>query len=60
MPIGLIRLITKQKMLKTCSVKGIKQHYLDSNQHHALVGSPGILQTKRHHVVAIHTSGCDE
>ena len=32
MPIGLIRLITTQKVLKTCSVKGMKQHYLGSNQ----------------------------
>ena len=24
------------------------------------LGSPNILQAKRHHVVAIHTSGCDE
>ena len=31
MPIGLIRLITMQKVIKTCSVKGMKQHYLDSN-----------------------------
>ena len=60
MTTGLIMLITKQKMLKTCSVKGMKHHYLGSNQHHAPIGSPGILQTKRHHVVAIHTSGCDE
>ena len=28
--------------------------------HHALVGSSSILQAKRHHVVAIHTNGCDE
>ena len=31
MSIGLIRLITTQKVLKTCSVKGMKQHYLGSN-----------------------------
>ena len=31
MPIGLIRLITTQKVLKTWSVKGMKQHYLGSN-----------------------------
>ena len=28
MPIGLIRLIPVQKVLKTYSVKGMKQHYL--------------------------------
>ena len=28
MPTGLIRLITTQKVLKTWSVKGMKQHYL--------------------------------
>ena len=32
MTIGLIRLITTQKVLKTLSVKGLKQHYLGSNQ----------------------------
>ena len=32
MPIGLIRLITTQKVLKTCSNKRVKQHYLDNNQ----------------------------
>ena len=32
MPTGLIRLITTQKVLKTWSVKGMKQHYLGSNQ----------------------------
>ena len=32
MAIGLIRLITTQKVLKTWSVKGMKQHYLGSNQ----------------------------
>ena len=29
---GSIRLITTQKVLKTWSVKGMKQHYLGSNQ----------------------------
>ena len=32
MPTGLIRLITTQKVLKTYSVKGMKKHYLGSNQ----------------------------
>ena len=32
MPTRLIRLITKQKVLKTCVNKGVKYHYLDSNQ----------------------------
>ena len=32
MPTGLIRLITTQKVLKTWSVKGMKQTYLGSNQ----------------------------
>ena len=31
MPIGLIRLITTQKVLKNWSVKGMKQHFLGSN-----------------------------
>ena len=32
MPIGLIRLITTQKVLKTHSNKSVKQHCLGSNQ----------------------------
>ena len=32
MPIGLIRAITTQKVLKTCINKGVKYHYLGSNQ----------------------------
>ena len=32
MPIGSIKLITTQKVLETWSVKGMKQHYLGSNQ----------------------------
>ena len=31
MQTGLIRLITTQKVLKTCSNKSVKQHYLGSN-----------------------------
>ena len=31
MPIGLIRLISIQKVLKTCINKGVKKHYLGSN-----------------------------
>ena len=33
MPIGLIRLISTQKVLKTCINKGVKNHFLGSNQH---------------------------
>ena len=36
MPTGLIRLITTQKVLKTLSAKGMKQHYLGSNKRHTL------------------------
>ena len=32
MPIGLIRLISTQKVLKTCINKGAKYHFLDSNK----------------------------
>ena len=32
MPIGLIRLFTTQKVLKTCINKGVKYHFLGSNQ----------------------------
>ena len=32
MPIGLIRAITTQKVLKTYINKGVKYHYLGSNQ----------------------------
>ena len=31
MPIGLIRLINTQKVLKTCNKQGIKRHFLGSN-----------------------------
>ena len=31
MPIGLIRLINTQKVLKTCNKQGTKQHFLGSN-----------------------------
>ena len=31
MPIGLIKAITTQKVLKTCINKGVKYHYLGSN-----------------------------
>ena len=31
MPIGLIRLISTQKVLKTCINKGVNQHFLGSN-----------------------------
>ena len=34
MPIGLIRLISTQKVLKTCINKGVKYHFLGSNQVH--------------------------
>ena len=37
MPTGLIRLITTQKVLKTWSVKGMKQHYLGSNPYYSIV-----------------------
>ena len=32
MPIGLIRLISTQKVLKTCINKGVKKHFLGNNQ----------------------------
>ena len=38
MPIGLIRLITTQKVLKTCSNKSVKQHCLGSNHKYNLSG----------------------
>ena len=34
MPIGLIRAITTQKVLKTCINKGVKEYYLGSNHSH--------------------------
>ena len=40
MPIGLIRLISTQKVLKICINKGVKEHYLGSNQLGSLKGYP--------------------
>ena len=37
MQIGLIRAITIQKVLKSCINKGIKLHYLGSNQYAAVL-----------------------
>ena len=47
MPTGLIRLITMQKVLKTCSNKSVKQHCLGSNQEqHGKVKSLGKYLSK--------------
>ena len=43
MPIGLINLITTQKVLRTWSVKGMKQHYLGSNPYISM-SFPGVVR----------------
>ena len=47
MPTWLIWLITTQNVLKTWSVKGMKQHYLDSNHSpNRYIASPITMKEK--------------
>ena len=44
MSIGLFKLISTQKVLKTCNEQCSKQHYLGTNRLHAYV--PGLMDKK--------------